>query len=303
MPKRQNSHVIERSRRSSAEKKQDILKLRRRIEELEKFDPKTITTRFNDPQVMALQASIADTLASVFGTGTEKYRLFSRAKSLDDGPIVSESSWVFPDGRYSEGREVQAHHYLSEGKQKSIALLNQAIKSLEEEIEFDTQNSKTLEAEINLISKPHSKRIFIVHGHDDGMREAVARFLEQNDFQPIILHEKANQSRTVIEKVEAYSDVSFAVVLLSPDDEGCKRGETPVPRVRQNVLLELGYFIGRLDRSNVCAFMRDTVEIPSDFCGVLAEKFDDNGGWRQILARELEAAGFELDWNRVMKRS
>jgi predicted nucleotide-binding protein len=93
-------------------------------------------------------------------------------------------------------------------------------------------------------------RIFIVHGHEDAPREAVARFIETLGFRPIILHERPNEGRTVIEKVEAHGDVGFAVVLLTPDDEGCLKGETPEPRARQNVLLELGYFIGRLGRKS-----------------------------------------------------
>jgi hypothetical protein len=49
-----------------------------------------------------------------------------------------------------------------------------------------------------------SRKVFIVHGHDEGAREAVARFLTDIDFQPIILHEQATQNRTVIEKVEPW---------------------------------------------------------------------------------------------------
>jgi hypothetical protein len=90
---------------------------------------------------------------------------------------------------------------------------------------------------------PVSSKVFVVHGHDEGARESVARFLERLGLDAIILHEQANRGRTVIEKVEAHSDVGFAVVLLTPDDEGCVKGGVPAPRVRQNVLLELGYFI------------------------------------------------------------
>jgi predicted nucleotide-binding protein len=134
-------------------------------------------------------------------------------------------------------------------------------------------------------------RIFIVHGHEDASREAVARFIEALGFQPIILHERPNEGRTVIEKVEAHGDVGFAVVLLTPDDEGCVRGGTPEPRARQNVLLELGYFIGRLGRNRVCALKRGELEIPSDFGGVVYEPFDAAGAWKQKLGRELEAVG------------
>lgn len=146
---------------------------------------------------------------------------------------------------------------------------------------------------------PLSKRIFIVHGHDEGAREAVARFLERLGFEPVILHEQANKGRTVIEKVEANSDVSFVVVLLTPDDEGCAKGCELEPRARQNVLLELGYFIGKLGRDRVCALKRGQVEIPSDFAGVVWETFDNSNGWKLTLARELEAVGHPVDWNKI----
>lgn len=153
-----------------------------------------------------------------------------------------------------------------------------------------------------MLLAPTSRKVFIVHGHDEGAREAVARFLERIGFEAIILHEQANQGRTVIEKVIAHGDVGFAVVLLTPDDEGCKKGGSLSPRPRQNVILELGYFIGRLGRERVCALKRDDLEIPSDFGGVVYETFDATGGWKQALGRELQNAGFEIDWNKVMAK-
>ena len=146
-----------------------------------------------------------------------------------------------------------------------------------------------------------SNKIFVVHGHDEGARESVARFLERLGFEAIILHEQANRGRTIIEKVEANSDVGFAVVLLTPDDEGCVKGGTPEPRVRQNVLLELGYFIGRLKRERVCALRKGEVDIPSDFAGVVWEEMDAGNGWKQALGRELSAAGYDIEWNKVMR--
>ena len=147
---------------------------------------------------------------------------------------------------------------------------------------------------------PLSNKVFIIHGHDVEARETVARFLSDIGFKPIILHEQANQGRTVIEKVEANSDVGFAVVLLTPDDEGCAKGAKPEPRARQNVLLELGYFIGRLGREKVCALKRGVVEIPSDFAGVVWEAMDAGGGWKLALCRELKAAGYQIDLNKVI---
>jgi predicted nucleotide-binding protein len=91
--------------------------------------------------------------------------------------------------------------------------------------------------------------------------------------------------------------------LLTPDDVGASK-EKPddlLPRARQNVLLELGYFVGKLGRPYVCALKRGEVDVPSDFGGVVFVPFDDGGAWRVTLGRELEAAGFEIDWNLIMR--
>lgn len=146
-----------------------------------------------------------------------------------------------------------------------------------------------------------SSKVFIVHGHDGEARETVARFLANIHLEPIILHEQANRGRTVIEKVEANSDVGFAVVLLTPDDLGRAKNDTELePRARQNVLLELGYFIAKLGRENVCALKRGEVLIPSDFAGVVWTEMDSAGAWKTALGKELQAAGHQINWNEVM---
>jgi hypothetical protein len=171
-------------------------------------------------------------------------------------------------------------------------------------INYVKTTTGTKEATILPISTaPAARKIFVVHGHDEGAREMVARFCERLGFEAIVLHEQANQGRTIIEKIEVHSDVGFAVVLLTPDDTGARKGEPLRDRARQNVLWELGYFVGRLGRSRVCAFKRGDLEIPSDFGGVVFVPFDDNGGWKDALGRELQAAGFEIDWNLVMRPS
>ena len=73
------------------------------------------------------------------------------------------------------------------------------------------------------------------------------------------------------------------------------------PRARQNVIFELGYFIARLGRKRVAALKQDSVEVPSDFSGVVYLPYDSNKAWKQALAKELKAAGFEIDWNKVMQ--
>lgn len=193
------------------------------------------------------------------------------------------------------------HHFFYSGK-KIIAgihaLTGQLIIPFVRDYKNYVQSKGSTET---VLKQPFSRKVFIVHGHDDGARETVARFLERIGLEAVILHEQANQGRTIIEKVVANSDVGFAVVLLTPDDEGCVKGGAFEPRARQNVLLELGYFIGRLGRDKVCALKRGTLEIPSDFAGVVWEAMDSSGGWKQALARELEAAGHSIDWNKVMR--
>jgi hypothetical protein len=135
--------------------------------------------------------------------------------------------------------------------------------------------------------------VFVVHGHDGEAKESVARFLEKLGLVPIILHEQPSQGRTVIEKFEISSkNVAFAVVLLTPDDVGGTTDEATDlrPRARQNVILELGYFMGRLGRTRVCALYKGGVELPSDFQGVVYIEFDPAGAWRTKLAQELLGA-------------
>jgi predicted nucleotide-binding protein len=146
-----------------------------------------------------------------------------------------------------------------------------------------------------------NEKIFLVHGHDDAMKHSVARFIKDVCLVPIILSEQPNKgAATIIEKFERNSDVGFAVVLLSGDDVGGKTASNLKERARQNVIMELGYFMGRLNRSRVCALKKDEVEIPSDILGVTWVPFDVNEGWKMALARELKAAGYTIDLNRVV---
>lgn len=147
-----------------------------------------------------------------------------------------------------------------------------------------------------------SRQAFVVHGRDEAAKETVARFLEKLDLEPVILHEQPNRGRTIIEKFEDYSDVAFAVILLTPDDVGAP-ASTPgdlKPRARQNVILELGFFLAALGRSRVCPLYVGDVEIPSDYDGVVYVPLDSGGGWRLKLAAEIRAAGISVDLNRAI---
>lgn len=190
--------------------------------------------------------------------------------------------------------------------QSSIRLLREAQRVMREDLEDIKSMQEQMLPESSATSQAEnplalSRRVFVVHGHDEGARETVARFLEKIGFEPVILHEQASRNRTIIEKIEAYHDVGFAVVLLTPDDEGRVMGGELKPRARQNVMLELGYFMGRLGREKVCALKRGVLDIPSDFAGVVWVDMDSGIGWKQELGKELSAAGHEIDWNKVMR--
>ena len=68
-------------------------------------------------------------------------------------------------------------------------------------------------------------KVFIVHGHDDAAKEAVARFVEKIGFEAIILHEQASSGKTIIEKIEEYTNVGFGIVLYTPCDVGALQGQ------------------------------------------------------------------------------
>ncbi len=186
-------------------------------------------------------------------------------------------------------------------KDKLVAHLDAILElaSLDEGAEDANTSPDTLEIALN-----QSTNVFVVHGHDDEMKQHVARTLSKLGLNPIILHEQPNSGRTIIEKFEVNADVSFAVILLSPDDMAFPAGgdaKRAEPRARQNVVLELGYFVGKLGRNRVFSVKRgDNLEIPSDFSGVIYTAYDPAGHWRFDLVRELRAAGYTVDANSLL---
>lgn len=144
--------------------------------------------------------------------------------------------------------------------------------------------------------------VFIVHGHDDEAKETVARFVENFGIEATILHEQANRGQTIPEKFEEHaSEAGFAIILLTPDDVGASKDERNnfQPRARQNVVLELGYFWGRLGRERVCVLYKEEIELPSDMQGILYVPMDNFDGWKHKLAREMQQAGLPIDLNKL----
>lgn len=144
------------------------------------------------------------------------------------------------------------------------------------------------------------RSIFVVHGHDETLLAEVDALLLRVGLRPIVLRAMPSGGRTIIEKIEEYSNVQYAVCLLTPDDEGRAMRTSAAgnmrPRSRQNVVLELGYFLGRLGRDRVHVLHRGGVELPSDYHGVVYTATDvPNSDWRVELCRELRLAGLPVN--------
>lgn len=117
---------------------------------------------------------------------------------------------------------------------------------------------------------------------------------------PSILREQANLGRTLIEKFEQHAaEACYAIIILTPDDEGGRKGTPAGPRPRQNVIFEMGYFYGILGRDKVSVLLHPGVEKPSDIDGIAYINFDDTGAWKTELYRELEHAQIHVNMTRA----
>lgn len=270
--------------------KSGIRRLQKRIDDLRAFNPQSVQKRWA-PEVKTLETAIDETLTAIFGHDTVEHRRYEGAARLDHGPHIMNHR--------PPPSEVQ--QYLYEGKEKALLLLRQAVRGLEEEIAEQEHEASSAPATHTIAPALLPSKVFVVHGHDEAVLHAAARFLEQLKLEAIILREQPDAGRTVIEKFEdCASEVGFAIVLLTPDDlAGPVPAPAPASRARQNVIFELGYFAGKLGRGRVCLLRKGEVEIPSDLHGVIYSDMDAADGWKLKLVRELKAAGLDFDTTRV----
>lgn len=181
-------------------------------------------------------------------------------------------------------------------------------KDITKEVFKESQN----EIQKGCIVKPIIKneevdksKVFIVHGHDDLARSEVARFIEKLNLTAIILHEQASSGKTIIEKIEEFSNVGFGIVLYTPCDVGTTKENKDSKdklqfRARQNVVFEHGYLIGKIGRNNVCALVKDQIEIPNDISGVVYIPMDYHKAWQVAVAKELRNSGYDIDMNLII---
>ena len=158
------------------------------------------------------------------------------------------------------------------------------------------ENTPTTQV-VSKTTSGNTDKIFIVHGHDGELKQSVARIIEKQGIEAIILSEQANKGRTIIEKFEDYTDVGGAICLFTADDYGrAKKDEADNTRARQNVVLETGYFMGKLGRDHVVLLADKGIEMPSDLSGVV---YTDTAKWEIDLLKELKEMGYTIDFNKL----
>lgn len=219
------------------------------------------------------------------------------SKYLKDAKSISFHSPIHPCTEDSK-------NYLWKiGKQKMINLLT----IVKEDLTLSNELKSSKHSHCSNENKEYSNKVFVVHGHDEACKERLAHFLREFGLDPIVLHDQPNKGRTIIEKFEEEaSDVGYAFVLMTPDDVGMEKGlfeqvlkgigkEGLCYRARQNVVMELGFFYGKLGRNRVCCLMKGDVEKPSDFSGIVYLSFINKVDelYRDII-KELRASGYEI---------
>lgn len=204
-------------------------------------------------------------------------------------------------GEYHGQNDILASVRCKSGLQEAKAIFKVYLDELEQE-DFDraAERIKAVGGEVvkinNWVEKKYDK-VFIVHGHDNALKQEVARIIEKQGLEAVILSEQANGGKTIIEKIEENSDVGAAICLFTADDYGRAKDATSENlRARQNVVFEAGYFMGKLGRGNVILIASPDIEIPSDLQGVV---YTNKDMWQTDVLRELKAIGYNVDFNKL----
>ena len=198
------------------------------------------------------------------------------------GPTTYEvtdfSNTLFSPTMYVPGADYIRISTCCNGLKKTKDVFKDYLTEIKEEMLVKDKESK-VDAQTD--SSRQKNRVFVVHGHDEALKEKVARLLEKQGLEAIILSEQANKGKTIIEKFEENSEA------------------VEKQRARQNVVYEAGYFMGKLGRERVIMLVDEGVELPSDLQGVV---YTDSESWKTEVLQELQSIGYEIDFNKLFKR-
>lgn len=191
----------------------------------------------------------------------------------------------------------------NDGIRGMIAVIDTAIEEIEFQEGLNNTNQQLSQSSMEIIEKNQSikqdDRIFIVHGHDRELMLEVKEFIFRLDLKPIILSEQDDDGQTIIEKFEKETkDTRFAIILATEDDYGYSKKETNEQRkfrARQNVIFELGYFVGKLGRDRTLTILKGDLELPNDIQGVIYKRANED--WKGYLARKLSNLDYQVNPN------
>lgn len=222
----------------------------------------------NDGLLFAWRENVARVLTKIYGKDSLEYDSFQK--------ITFNVTWGYAISNADKSK-IKA---CAMGLEKSIELLHSYIEEIED---------------CNMTTNDFTK-IFIVHGHDGEIKESVARLIEKQGIEAVILSEKTNRGKTIIEKLEKHSNVGGAICLFTSDDLGKEKNESRnKPRARQNVVFEAGYFMGKLGRDHVVIIADEKVDMPSDLRGIL---YTNKTDWKHDVLAELEEIGYLIDYSK-----
>lgn len=229
---------------------------------------------------------------------------------------IYRSSFSVPNSIYYHGYETRMRRHLI--FDDIIKIWKDDIAGLINQMQADVERVDLMKCDVQTVvavktePKGLSQEIFIVHGHNEEMKQTVARVVSQLGLNPIILHEQPNGGKTIIEKFERNAEgINFAIILLSADDMAASvRDLNDVKdeelrkhlekRARQNVVFEMGYFAGKLGRANVFFLLQEGVTKPGDLDGIVYTPYDSVRAWRFELVKELKNAGYKVCADQVL---
>lgn len=230
-------------------------------------------------------------LANVLRVLDEKFGSDSQySTTIRAFPWKETGAAIYSAYDYQSQRERDHQNAFRRQMEQAKGIIQSAVDALTEIVSETNEEASKVEGAFD------PKKVFIVHGHNESVKQSVARTLDTIGLTPIILAEQPDKGRTVIEKFEKEgNDVGFAVVLLTADDKGRKnRARSMQSRARQNVVFEMGYFMALLGRERVMLLLQEGVEEPSDLKGIVYTSLDKDGAWKFRLVKELQEQGYNV---------
>jgi predicted nucleotide-binding protein len=234
------------------------------------------------PEWIAWQIKVKSVIEKLFGKNS------SQSQAIEDALAI-------PIRGYGINKFKQCRSYI-------IGVLQVAIETSKDDVFGELQSDSAI------APGKLSNKVFVVHGHDEVAKSDLEIILREIGLDPIVLHRKADQGQTIIEKFEKHADVGYALILLTPDEvsylkkyDACSDDERVKElRARPNVIFEFGYFVGRLGRSKVCCLYTGDVALPTDVSGMIYKPYSANV--KEVaydIIKDLKASGYQLNMHKI----